>query len=149
MIGEIPKILLIEDNPADIELTREAFEESNVVNCLDVIEDGGEVIEHLLERAGKEESELPELILLDINLPHVSGLELLKQIKEHDDLKHIPVIMLTSSEDDLDITESYQNYCSGYVTKPVNISDFIRIISGIENFWFALVKLPNSHHPKE
>ena len=133
------KILLVEDNPADIELTREAFEENSLVNDLHVIEDGAEALDYLFRRDEHKDAELPDIILLDINLPKVSGLDILKQVKEDENLKNIPVIMLTASADDMDIFKSYQRYCSGYITKPVNITNFVEVAKTIEGYWFGLV----------
>lgn len=135
------RILLVEDNPADIELVREAFEESTIANAIEVIEDGAEAVEYLMARKG-DRAALPDIVLLDINLPHISGLDILRQIKETEGLKLVPVIMLTSSEDDKDILSSYENYCSGFITKPVDVDEFVDLVSRIEGFWFALVKSP-------
>ena len=135
------QILLVEDNPADIELTLEAFEESNLENNVTVIEDGAEALDYLYRRGDFESASHPDIILLDINLPHVSGLDILTTIKKDNSLRNIPVIMLTSSEDDMDIFQSYQNYCSGYITKPVKIENFVNVVAKVEGFWFNLVKL--------
>ncbi len=138
------KILLVEDNPADIELTREAFEESDFDNELTVIEDGAEALEYLYE-CRNQDQQTPEIILLDINLPQVNGLEILQKVKSDEQLRKIPVVILTSSADDMDIFNSYQNYCSGYITKPVNIENFMAVAKKIEGYWFGSVRFP---HPK-
>jgi len=139
-MSNMVKILLVEDNPADIELTKEAFEISHLGNDLFVVEDGQEALDYLFKRNGFEDAERPGIVLLDINLPHINGFEVLKTIKENEQLKTIPVIMLTSSDDDKDIFKSYENYCSGFISKPVSIDSFIDVANRVEGFWFGLVK---------
>jgi CheY-like chemotaxis protein len=135
-------ILLVEDNEGDILLTTEALSEGKVSNTISIVKDGWEAMQYL-ERNEKYRNELPpDLILLDVNLPKMNGHEVLKQIKSNDSLKHIPVIMLTTSSSEKDIWSSYQNYVNCYITKPVEVDDFINVVASIENFWISIVQLP-------
>jgi len=135
-------ILLVEDNEGDILLTKEAFEDVKIVVKLSIVKDGKEAID-FIDRNGKYAGEtLPDLLLLDVNLPKKNGHEVLKYIKGKDALKQIPVIMLTTSSTELDINLSYNNYANCYITKPVEVNDFLAIIATIENFWISIVKLP-------
>ncbi len=136
-------ILLVEDNEGDIVLTTEALDEGKVANSLSVVKDGWEAIQYLEQNEGYEDAEEPNLVLLDINLPKVNGHEVLKHIKTSDSLKHIPVIMLTTSSDEVDINKSYKNHSNCYITKPVEVNKFIEVISTIENFWISIVQLPS------
>jgi CheY-like chemotaxis protein len=135
-------LLLVEDNEGDIVLTKEAFEERNIINEMSVVKDGKEAISFLLREGSYERAKTPDLVLLDINLPKKSGHEVLEFIKNHDDLKHIPVIMLTTSSSHSDIRKSYRNHANCFITKPIEVSDFIKAISVIEDFWFNTVALP-------
>jgi CheY-like chemotaxis protein len=133
-------ILLIEDNEGDIFLTKEAFEESKLVNKITVIKDGKEAITFFEEL--DEPAKFPDLVLLDVNLPKVSGQEVLMYIKTNDKYKSIPVIMLTTSSSEKDILQSYKNHVNCYITKPIDVSDFIRAMSKIEDFWINIVSVP-------
>jgi len=133
-------ILLIEDNEGDILLTREAFAESKIVNSITVVRDGEAAIGFFETLQGRET--YPDLVLLDINLPKISGHEVLMAIKTNEKYKHLPVIMLTTSSAERDIATSYQNYVNCYITKPINVSDFMRAISKIEDFWVNIVSIP-------
>ena len=138
-------ILLVEDNEGDILLTTEALHEGKITNTISVVKDGWEAIQ-FLEKNGKYSSQQhPDLILLDINLPKMNGHEVLKAIKTNEKTKHIPVIMLTTSSSEKDIFDSYQNYVNCYITKPVDVSDFLEVVSSIENFWITVVQLPPKH----
>jgi CheY-like chemotaxis protein len=137
------KILLVEDNEGDILLTREALEEAKIMIKLKVVKDGKEAIDFLNKQGKYTAVQLPDLILLDVNLPKKNGHEVLKYIKETDGLKHIPVIMLTTSSSEKDINESYNNHVNCYITKPVEVDDFLSIVATIENFWISIVKLPS------
>jgi len=134
-------ILLVEDNEGDILLTSEAFAESRISNKMSVIKDGKAAInffESLTDRR-----EMPDLILLDINLPKKSGHEVLQYLKNSADFKHIPVIMLTTSSSEKDILNSYQNYVNCYITKPIDLNDFLSAVTKIEDFWISLVSIPH------
>lgn len=133
-------ILLVEDNEGDILLTTEAFEEGRILNRTRVVRDGRSAIDLLAEDIKSDN--LPDLILLDVNIPRMNGHEVLQHIKQHTDLKHIPVIMLTTSSAELDINMSYQNHANCYITKPVEAQDFMNAISKIEDFWINIVQLP-------
>lgn len=135
-------ILLIEDNEGDIVLTREALDEGRIKNSISVVRDGWEAVQYLEKNEGYEDAIEPDLVLLDINLPKMNGHKVLQHIKNHEELKHIPVIMLTTSSDDVDIIKSYKNHSNCYITKPVDINSFIDVISTIEDFWISIVQLP-------
>jgi CheY-like chemotaxis protein len=133
-------ILLVEDNEGDILLTREAFEESKIINHITSIMDGKEAIKYFEYLTDK--SNIPGLILLDINLPKVSGHEVLIYIKNHEKYKAIPVIMLTTSSSEKDIKQCYKNYANCYITKPIDVADFMIAIAKIEDFWINIVSIP-------
>jgi two-component system, chemotaxis family, response regulator Rcp1 len=137
------EILLVEDNPADILMTREAFDDLKIVNALNVVEDGVEALA-FLRKAGKYASvQRPDLILLDLNLPRKNGREVLAEMKEDPSLKSIPVVVLTTSESSSDVRQAYAQHANCYVVKPVGFENFARAIKDIHNFWFSLVKLPS------
>jgi two-component system, chemotaxis family, response regulator Rcp1 len=139
-------ILLVEDNDGDILLTKEAFNEAKLKNEIAVVKDGEAALDYLFRREKYENDDtwaLPDMILLDINLPRVSGLEVLAEIKRDAQLKVIPVIMLTTSESEKDIMTSYRHYANCYITKPVDLDKFLDVVKTIENFWISIVKLPH------
>ena len=135
-------ILLVEDNPGDVRLTQEAFKESKFFHKLYVAKDGEEAIDFLNQKEDFQNVPLPDLILLDLNLPKKSGREVLADIKKDPNLKHIPVVVLTTSEADEDILNSYRLHANCYITKPVEFDKFLDIIKKIEDFWLSIVKLP-------
>lgn len=141
-IGRPIEILLVEDNPGDVRLTIEALKEGKVYNNLSVVSDGAEAMEYLKKQGRHGEAIRPDLILLDLNLPKKDGREVLIEIKTDEDLKSIPVIILTSSKAEEDIFKAYNNYANCYVTKPVDVDQLFKIVKAIENFWLAIVKLP-------
>jgi CheY-like chemotaxis protein len=126
-------------------LTTEALDEGKIKNSFSVVRDGWEAIQYLEKNEGYEDVKEPDLVLLDINLPKMNGHKVLKHIKNHKDLKHIPVIMLTTSSDESDVIKSYANHSNCYITKPVDINDFLEVIASIENFWISIVQLPPRH----
>ncbi len=136
-------ILLVEDNEGDIILTLEAFEESKVKTTISVAKNGREALDFLFKRGNLSEVKTPDLILLDINLPIYSGHEVLRQIKADSKLRKIPVIMLTTSSNQKDISEAYENHCNSYITKPLEVSDFLSAVLKIEEFWLQLTTLSN------
>lgn len=136
-------ILLVEDNPGDVDLMSEAFEDAHVANNLFVVEDGEEAISFLTRTGAYTEKPRPDIILLDLNLPKKNGHEVLAFIKTHDDLRRIPVIVLTSSEADKDIIKSYNLHANSFITKPVDLDKFLEVIKTLEDFWLRIVKLPN------
>jgi CheY-like chemotaxis protein len=136
------EILLVEDNPGDVRLTREALREGKVRNNLYVVSDGVEALEFLRRQGQHTDAARPDLILLDLNLPRKDGREVLQDIKSDPALRHIPVVVLTSSQADQDIIRAYDLHANCYVTKPVDFEQFIHVVRTIENFWFSIVKLP-------
>lgn len=136
-------ILLVEDNEGDIVLTTEALEEGKIMNKLSVARDGQEALDFLNKKGEFQAANLPDLILLDVNLPRKNGHEVLQYIKTHPKYRSIPVIMLTTSSSQNDIDKSYKNYANCYITKPIELSDFMVAIGKIEDFWINLVKLPH------
>ncbi|HRH39804.1 MAG TPA: response regulator [Flavobacteriales bacterium] len=138
------EILLIEDNPGDIVLTQEAFRESNLKTNMNVVGDGASAIEYLSHSGQYSGSASPDLILLDLNLPKLSGREVLELIKTHEHWKMIPVIMLTTSESEHDVNDAYLRHVNCYITKPMAFDPFIEVIRKIEGFWLGLARLPHS-----
>ena len=141
-VGRPVEILLVEDNPGDVRLTREALREGKVRNNLSVAADGVEAIAYLRKEGEYADAVRPDLILLDLNLPRKDGREVLKEIKADPALRHIPVVVLTSSQAEEDIVRAYDLHANCYVTKPVDLDQFIRVVESIEDFWFSIVKLP-------
>ncbi len=135
-------ILLVEDNEGDILLTQEALADAKIITQLSVIKDGQAAIDFLTRKHTSSNIELPDLILLDVNLPKKNGHEVLRFIKEDENLKHIPVMMLTTSSFKKDINLAYENYVNCYITKPIEIKDFVNVVTTIENFWVSIVRLP-------
>lgn len=135
------KILLVEDNEGDIVLTLEALYDARIRNEVKVIKDGAETIDFL---STAPVNELPDLVLLDINLPKVDGKEVLHYIKNNERLKRIPVVMLTTSSAESDITDSYNGHANCYITKPVDLNKFFDVVKMIEDFWITIVKLPTN-----
>ncbi len=133
-------ILLVEDNEGDILLTVEALEEGRIANVISIARDGQEALDKL--EVCFQNGKLPDLILLDINLPKLNGHEVLEQLKQNEHFKHVPVIILSTSSSELDILESYKNHANCFITKPVEIDEFVKAIESIEDFWFSIVKLP-------
>lgn len=138
------EILLVEDNPGDVRLTREALRDAKVHNNMVVASDGQEALAILKHEGQNAEAIRPDLILLDLNLPLMNGFEVLDAIKEDPELKRIPVVVLTTSQAEQDIVHSYNLHANAYVTKPVDLAQFVRVIKSIEDFWLEIVKLPNS-----
>ncbi len=136
------EILLIEDDPGDVLLTTEAFQASKVTNVLRVVSDGAEAIEHL--RAHAEAGTAPDLVLLDLNLPKVSGPEILEFIKTDPRLRRIPVVVLTTSAAEEDIVRTYDRHANAYVTKPVDVDRFLDVVRQIDDFYLTVVQLPRS-----
>jgi two-component system response regulator len=142
-MGNSIQILLIEDNPGDVRLTQEALRDSKMHNRLHVVDDGVKAIQFLRQQPPYAEAPRPDIILLDLNLPRKDGREVLAEIKEDEDLRRIPVVVLTTSDDEEDILRSYDLHANCYITKPVDFTRFITIVKSIENFWFSIVKLPS------
>ena len=140
--GKPVEILLVEDNPGDVELTLEALENSKIRNTLHVVSDGEEAMAFLKGTGKHAGSSRPDLILLDLNLPRKDGREVLAEIKADEDLKRIPVVILTTSQAEEDIIRSYNLHANCYITKPIDLHQFIRVIKAIEDFWLTIVMLP-------
>ncbi len=137
------EILLVEDNPGDARLTREAFKEGRLLNNLTVVTDGVEALAYLRQQGTYSNSTRPDLVLLDLNLPRKDGREVLAEIKVDEQLKMIPVVVLTTSASQEDVTRAYGSHANCYITKPVDLDQFIRVAQSIENFWLTLVRLPS------
>jgi chemotaxis family two-component system response regulator Rcp1 len=137
------EILLVDDNPADVALTQEAFLEGKLVNHLSVVNDGVDAMDFLMKRGQFASVPTPDIILLDLNMPRKDGREVLAEIKADDVLKYIPVVIMTVSKDDKDILESYRLHANCYIKKPVKFSEFVEIVRTLENFWFSVVTLPS------
>ena len=135
-------ILLVEDNPGDVRLTIEGLKEGKILNNLSVVSNGVEAMAFLRQEGQYANVSRPELILLDLNLPRKDGREVLAEIKNDDDLKRIPVVILTSSQAEQDIVKSYNLHANCFITKPVELDQFIGVIKSIEQFWLTVVKLP-------
>ena len=138
---EKPRILLVEDNPGDIRLTQEALKESQMEIHLDVVSDGEQALDFLMKRNKHVDAILPHIILLDLNLPKKNGIEVLKEVKADEKLKRIPIIVLTTSDADHDISKAYSLHANCYILKPVDFDDFARVIKLVETFWFGTVQL--------
>jgi CheY-like chemotaxis protein len=136
------EVLLVEDDPGDVLLTKEAFADNKVKNNLNVVSNGEEAIAYLRRQGPHAEATRPDLVLLDLNLPRKDGREVLKDIKADPELRSIPVVVLTTSEADEDILHSYDLHANAYVTKPVDFDSFIRIVRQIDDFFVSVVKLP-------
>ncbi|MFQ5470074.1 MAG: response regulator [Gammaproteobacteria bacterium] len=135
-------ILLVEDNPGDADLAAEALKEGKISNQLNVVDDGEKAIRYLRQQEEYQDASRPDLILLDLNLPRMSGREVLAEIKEDPALKLIPVIILTTSIAEADILDTYEHNANCYIVKPVDLDQFMIVVQNIENFWLSVVKLP-------
>ncbi|MBN1252037.1 MAG: response regulator [Bacteroidales bacterium] len=143
--NNIAVTLLVEDNIADQQLTVRAFKKGKINTNLQIVNDGQEAMDYLLgvgKYSNQEEYPWPDLILLDINMPKKDGKQVLKEIRQHPDLKTIPVVMLTTSDQENDVLDSYKFGANSYITKPVRINDFIDVVNKLEEFWFTLSLLP-------
>ncbi|MGD0282752.1 MAG: response regulator [Dissulfurispiraceae bacterium] len=141
--GRPIEVLLVEDNPGDVRLTEEALKEAKVRNDLHVVNNGVEAMAFLRKQGVYKDAPRPDMILLDLNMPKKSGHEVLREVKSDDDLKRIPVVILTVSKDEEDIIRSYNNYANCFITKPVDLDQFLTVVKSIEDFWLTIVKLPN------
>ena len=139
------EILLVEDSLGDIRLTREAFKEGKLANNLHVVHDGEAALAFLRREGPHQQAVRPDLVLLDLNLPKKDGREVLAAIKTDDNLKRIPVVILTTSKADKDILQSYDLNVNCYITKPVDMTQFIDVVKAIDHFWFTIVALPSNH----
>ena len=136
------EVLLVEDDPGDVLMTREAFEEHKVGNRLNVVSDGVDALAYLRKEDPYQKAARPDLILLDLNLPRRDGREVLEEIKNDASLRQIPVVVLTTSQADEDVLRSYQLHANAYVTKPVDFERFVKVVKQIDEFWLTIVRLP-------
>jgi chemotaxis family two-component system response regulator Rcp1 len=136
------EILLVEDNPGDADLAREALESTKIRNTLSVVSDGEEAMAFLCHTGKHAGASRPDLILLDLNLPKKDGREVLAEIKSNDDFKRIPVVILTTSKAEEDILKTYNLHANCYITKPIDLNQFISVVKAVEDFWLTIVKLP-------
>jgi len=135
-------ILLVEDNPGDVRLTQVVLQEGEVNNRMSVATDGVEAMRFLRREGEYADAPRPDLILLDLNLPKKDGREVLAEIKEDPDLRRIPVVVLTTSRDERDVLGAYNSYANCYITKPLDLDQFISVVRSVEDFWLEVVKLP-------
>jgi two-component system, chemotaxis family, response regulator Rcp1 len=138
------EVLLVEDSPGDVRLTREALKDAKVHISLHVATDGIEAMAYLERTGSHVNAPRPDLILLDLNLPKKDGREVLKEVKESSSLRTIPVVILTTSSSDADVLQSYQLHANCYISKPVDLEGFLKVVQSIDNFWLSVVKLPRS-----
>ena len=136
------EILMVEDNPGDVRLTQEALKDAKVSNTLRVVEDGAAALDYLHQRGEYAGAPRPDLILLDLNLPKKNGRDVLEEIKRDDHLKSIPVVILTTSQAEEDVVRAYSLHANCYITKPVDFTQFAKIVRTIEDFWLSIVTLP-------
>jgi CheY-like chemotaxis protein len=144
-VGEVIDILLVEDNEGDARLAKEAMRDSKLRNTLHHVGDGEEAMEFLYQRGKHADAPRPDLVLLDLNLPRKDGRAVLEEVKTDENLKRIPVVILTTSSDEQDILRSYNLHANCYITKPIDLNQFLKVVRSIEDFWLTIVKLPNGH----
>ena len=142
MIGSVIQVLLVEDDPGDVLMTREAFDDNKVANVLHVVSDGAEAMEFLRKEGQYANAPTPDLVLLDLNLPRMDGREVLAAVKADDELRQIPIVVLTTSEAEEDVLRSYALHANAYVTKPVDFERFIEVVRKIDDFFVSVVRLP-------
>ena len=137
------EILLVEDNEGDVFLTKKAFEKAKITNNIHVAPDGEIALEMLKKEGEYAESTRPDIVLLDINLPKKDGKQVLAEMKSDENLRRIPVVVLTSSQAEQDVVKTYDLHASSYIVKPLNLEKFHDVVTAIEDFWFSVVVLPN------
>jgi len=140
--GKPVEILLVEDNPADVRLMKEGLKDAKMRNNLHVVEDGVDAMAYLRREGKYSNAVSPDIILLDLNLPKKSGIEVLQEVKGDENLKKIPVVILTTSKAEEDIVKSYNLHANCYITKPVDLDQFMKVVKATEDFWLTIVKLP-------
>ncbi len=144
--GTLVEILLVEDNAGDARLTREAFMDCKLLNALHHVQDGVEAMAFLRREGPYGNAPRPDLILLDLNLPRMDGREVLAAVKCDADLRRIPVLILTTSNDEQDVLKAYHLHANCFITKPVRLEDFLKVVQSIEGFWLSVVRLPTNEH---
>lgn len=137
------EILLVEDNEGDARLAKEAMRDSKIRNTIHHVIDGVEAMDYLRKKGKYAGAPRPDIVLLDLNLPRKDGREVLAEIKEDDDLKRIPVVILTVSKSEEDILKTYNWHANCYISKPIDLTEFLKVVKSIEEFWLTIVKLPN------
>ncbi|MCX5993177.1 MAG: response regulator [Chloroflexi bacterium] len=137
------RLLLVEDSPADARLTRESLKDCKVMVDLHHVRDGVEAMQYLRREGKFADAQRPDLVILDLNMPRKDGRETLEEIKSDPDLRRIPVVILTISDSEEDILKTYNLHANAYITKPIDLEQFSRVVHEIDNFWFTIVKLPN------
>jgi CheY-like chemotaxis protein len=142
--GKTIDILMVEDNEGDARLAREAMRDSKIKNTMHHVRDGDEAMAFLHKEGKYADAPRPDLVLLDLNLPRKSGQEVLAEMKADADLKRIPVVILTVSSDEADVRKTYNSHANCYITKPLDLMQFMKVVQSIEDFWLTIVKLPNS-----
>ena len=142
--GRPVEILLVEDNPGDVRLTIEALKEGKVSNNLQTVNDGVDALAYLRKQGKFADAVRPDLVLLDLNLPKKNGREVLEEIKQDSDLKRLPVVVLTTSNAEQDVMKTYDLHANCYITKPVDLEQFLKVVRSIEDFWLTIVRLPNT-----
>lgn len=140
---KLVEILLVEDNPGDVRLTQEALKETKLVNKLHVVGDGEEAMAFLRKQNKHASAQRPDLILLDLNLPKKDGREVLAEIKNDPDLQRIPVVVLTTSKSEQEVLKAYNLHANCFVTKPIDLDQFMHVVKSIEDFWLSIVRLPS------
>jgi two-component system, chemotaxis family, response regulator Rcp1 len=140
--NKVADILIVEDNPGDARLIREVLNSNKIFTSLHIVKDGVEAMEFLRNEGKFKSAPKPDLIILDLNLPRKDGREVLSEIKSDPDLKHIPTVIMTISQAEEDILKSYNLHANCYITKPIDLNQFIKVVKSIEDFWFTIVKLP-------
>ena len=142
--GKAIEILLVEDNPGDARLAKEALRESKLRNNLNIVVDGVEAMDYLHKKGKYADATTPDLVLLDLNLPKKDGREVLAEVKADDKLKRIPVVILTTSTAEEDVLKTYDLHANCYISKPIDLDQFMKVVKSIEDFWTTIVKLPSS-----
>jgi two-component system, chemotaxis family, response regulator Rcp1 len=145
MKPKVIEILLVDDSPEDVDLTREALEGTKFANNLSVVFDGDEAMKFLRKEGKYKTAPRPSLVFLDLNMPKKNGHEVLAEMKEDANLMDIPVVILTTSTGEEDVSQAYKHHANCYVAKPVNMQQFTKVVQAIDNFWFAIVELPTHH----
>jgi two-component system response regulator len=140
--GKLIDILIVEDNDGDARLIREVLNDNKILSSLYVVRDGVEAMDFLNNKGKYKTSPQPDLIILDLNLPRKDGREVLAEIKNNEELKYIPIVIMTISQAEEDILKSYNLHANCYITKPIDLNQFIKVVKSIEEFWFSIVKLP-------
>ena len=140
--GRLVEILLVEDNPGDVRLTQEVFKEAKILNHLNLVGDGVEATAFLRREGGYADVVRPDIVLLDLNLPRMSGRHVLEEIKRDPALRNIPIVVLTTSRAEQDVLDAYEHHANCYITKPVDLEQFVEIVRSISQFWLSIVELP-------